>query len=617
MRETKFIEQNKDKWKEFEGTLKSSYKDPDKLNDLFIQITDDLSYSRTFYPNRSVRVYLNGLAQQIFFSIYKNRKSQRNRIISFWTDELPQLIHEAQPEFRLAFLIFIGAFLIGALSCAMDPELASIIFGDSYVEMTLQNIESGDPMAVYKQRGEFGMTLGITGNNLYVAFLTFVSGALFTIGSIIFLIRNAVMVGAFQYFFIEQNLFWESFLTIWIHGTLEISAIIIAGMAGITMGKGLVFPGTLTRMQSFQRSARRGLKIMIGIVPIIILAGFFEGYLTRHTELPNIVRGIFILLCLAFVLGYFVWYPRYKAAKGFLTTIKDSKLPPSRDNRIELDKTKSIGELFSDIFTLYRAHFRPIGVAALVGAVVYTVIISLLAGQSIAVAFYFPIGLLGTLSVISQFFVNEYIALLPLVVIALFTSFSFVVYQLVQQEADEALPSGKRLFSFLNILIVMTVLYGVIWTNAWYTLFFLIPLTFPFLLLWGYISKVEAGNVVQHLVRSVNLISTGFGTSLGLFLILLLLSALFFTLLDTLLSFFYLEVLSWIFNFEQDKLDVITVIALTFIAMLGILLILVIFLLGFGVLYYSLREIAEATSLSKSIQTVGTTKHIRGLERET
>ena len=69
MRETGFIKQNKEKWKEFEKTLNYKDKDPDKLNNLFIQITDDLSYSRTFYPNRSVRVYLNNLAQQIFHSI--------------------------------------------------------------------------------------------------------------------------------------------------------------------------------------------------------------------------------------------------------------------------------------------------------------------------------------------------------------------------------------------------------------------------------------------------------------------------------------------------------------------------------------------------------------------
>ncbi|MCB0553221.1 MAG: stage II sporulation protein M, partial [Phaeodactylibacter sp.] len=244
MRETSFIEQNKEKWREFEQIMDIPRKDPDKLNDLFVQITDDLSYSRTFYPNRSVRVYLNGLAQRIFFSIYKNRRSRANRLFTFWADELPQLIYEARGEFRMAFLIFLLACLIGGVSSAMDEQFANVILGDAYVDMTLENIESGDPMAVYKQKGAFGMSLGIAMNNLFVAFLTFVMGAFFTLGSIAILIRNGIMLGAFQWFFIERGLFWDSFLTIWIHGTLEISAIIIAGAAGLTLGKGLVFPGT-------------------------------------------------------------------------------------------------------------------------------------------------------------------------------------------------------------------------------------------------------------------------------------------------------------------------------------------------------------------------------------
>ena len=71
MRETKFIDENKEKWQAFESALNNKNKNPEQLNEIFVQITDDLSHSRTFYPNRSVRVYLNGLAQRIFFLIYK------------------------------------------------------------------------------------------------------------------------------------------------------------------------------------------------------------------------------------------------------------------------------------------------------------------------------------------------------------------------------------------------------------------------------------------------------------------------------------------------------------------------------------------------------------------
>ncbi|MEO0878003.1 MAG: stage II sporulation protein M, partial [Bacteroidota bacterium] len=279
MRETQFIKQNQEKWSEFEETLKGEAKDADRLRNLLVQITDDLSYTRTFYPNRSVRVYLNSLAQKVFLQLYRNRRTPLGKLVTFWTDELPQEIYRARSAFRLAFFLFVLCFGIGVLSCAMDAEFAEVVLGDDYVEMTRANIESGDPMAVYKEKGAFSMFLGITFNNLYVAFLAFTMGVFFGVGSIVILVSNAIMVGCFQYFFIKEGLFWDSFLTIWIHGTLEISAIVIATAAGITMGHGPAFPGTYTRLQAFQQSARRGAKIMLGTTPLFIIAGFLEGFM--------------------------------------------------------------------------------------------------------------------------------------------------------------------------------------------------------------------------------------------------------------------------------------------------------------------------------------------------
>ena len=83
---------------------------------------------------------------------------------------------ESRREFSLAFWVFMLAFGIGILSCAMDAEFQRMVLGDDYVDMTIENIESGDPMAVYKQRGELGMSVGITVNNLWVSFQTFALG---------------------------------------------------------------------------------------------------------------------------------------------------------------------------------------------------------------------------------------------------------------------------------------------------------------------------------------------------------------------------------------------------------------------------------------------------------
>jgi uncharacterized membrane protein SpoIIM required for sporulation len=360
MKETKFIDQNKEKWKAFEEILESvedKEVEPETLNRLFVEITDDLSYSRTFYPNRSVRVYLNNLAQQVFFRINKSRKAGWGTIRHFWQRELPLLAWQARRELLLSFLLFALSMAIGIFSSAMDSDFSRIILGDSYVEMTLENIEKGDPMAVYKEEGALGMSLGITGNNLFVAILTFLMGLLLGIGTVGILIRNGVMVGSFQYFFLERGLFQDSFLTIWMHGALEISAIVIAGAAGLTLGKGLVFPGTYTRLQAFQVSARRGMKLMLGIAPLIIVAGFIEGFFTRYTEVPDLLRLLFILFCFSFVLLYFVIYPYRLARKEGEYAELPFQVPATGEIDFEAHQIYTTGEQFSLSFSCFKTVF--------------------------------------------------------------------------------------------------------------------------------------------------------------------------------------------------------------------------------------------------------------------
>jgi len=212
---------------------------------------------------------------------------------------------------------------IGAVSAANDETFVRLILGDRYVNMTVENIKSGDPMAVYKKENEVNMFFRITINNIRVSFLAFIGGVLFSFGTVAMLFYNGVMLGSFQYFFVTKGLFWQSFLVVWIHGTLEISAIVIAGCAGLTMGNAILFPGTYSRGHSFVRGAKQGLKIAVGLVPVFIMAGFLESFVTRYTEMPIVLSVGIILTSLCFILGYFVYYPIYLERKnhGNIATI--------------------------------------------------------------------------------------------------------------------------------------------------------------------------------------------------------------------------------------------------------------------------------------------------------
>lgn len=627
MRETSFIEQNKEKWKEFEKVLDRQYKDPDKLNDLFVQITDDLSYSRTFYPNRSVRVYLNSLAQRIFFSIYKNRKSKGKRFLSFWTDELPQLMYEARGDLFLAFLLFLVACSIGVLSSMMDPEFAQVVLGEGYVNMTLENIESGDPMAVYKARGELGMSLFITGNNIRVALLTFVLGVFFRVGTMAILFSNGIMLGCFQYFFIEKDLFQESFLTIWIHGTLEISAIVIAGAAGLTMGRGLIFPGTYTRIQAFQRSARRGVKIMIGTIPLFIVAGFLEGYLTRHTETPDIIRAFFILACLAFVLAYFVFYPQLKAQSGFKTKTEDAKILPDVLREVNFNRIKPTGELLADLFLLLKKLGGPILLLSFASAALYCVPVFLLPGQAPSALYDWSSGIISSygltqifmsISEISLLFSNEAVGMGVLMAtnLLLFLGLTVMTTQLLLKVTTPNKEGRFLSFSFiLTSLLSLGSLLTILWLD-FPVAFVLVLLIIAFPLLWIYTTFYEQNNPGLALRRTFFLSVRNLNRIFGLFIILWLIGLSLYALTDTFLAGFFLELISWVVYLEQETMDEFSVVLFTFIKIFVVHLVYIVYLIGTCLLYHCLVEIKEAKSLRERIQSIGMIKSIRGIETE-
>jgi len=310
MREAAFVRQNKDKWVKYESLLQK-YKslDPDQLSNLYVELSDDLSYASTFYPGSNTVQYLNGLATTAHQEIYKAKKESKSRFITFFTEEFPREFHRHQKQLLWSFLIFAGFSLVGAYSAATDGSFLRSILGDAYVNMTLENIANKDPMAVYKQASETNMFLGITINNIRVALTAFSLGVLAGIGTVFVMMQNGVMLGSFQYFFYEQGLLWESARTIWIHGTIEISVIIVAGCAGLVVGKSILFPGTYSRLKSFTTGIRDGLKIVISTVPFFIIAGFLEGFVTRITQMPDWLAIMIISLSLLLILFYYVIYP--------------------------------------------------------------------------------------------------------------------------------------------------------------------------------------------------------------------------------------------------------------------------------------------------------------------
>jgi uncharacterized membrane protein SpoIIM required for sporulation len=311
MREVAFIKQNKEKWLEFEQAIfGKTKKNPDDLASLYIHLVNDLAYAQTYYPKSRTVTYLNNLAALTYQKIYKTRREEGSRIVRFFKTEVPLVVYNNRRYVLYAFLFFTLFTFIGVFSAANDASFVRLIMGDDYVNMTLENIDKGNPVAVYKSGSNWGSAIGITLNNLKVCAFEFALGILGGFGTVYFLFKNCVMLGAFQYFFYEKNVFWESVRGIWLHGAMEIFSIVICAVAGIIFGAGILFPKTYSRAESLKRGFKDGLKVWASTLPFIFAAGMIEGFVTRYSPVMPMSLNIFIILStLSLISWYYLIYP--------------------------------------------------------------------------------------------------------------------------------------------------------------------------------------------------------------------------------------------------------------------------------------------------------------------
>src|SRR6202012_4331945 len=274
------------------------------------------SYAKTFYPTSRTTRYLNVAASKIYLGIYGNRKAETNPLARFVRYKLPMTIHRHHRVLLLALIIFSVFFTVGVLSARGDESFIRSMLGDAYVNQTEDNIAAGNPFAIYQGENQVIMWLSILVNNIRVSITMLAGGVLVGLIPLFQLVKEGVRIGAFEALFGQKGLAGGFVLTVFIHGTLEISALIISGAAGIVIGTGFLFPGTLSRLESFKRNARDACIMVSGLIPVFINASFFEGFVTRYANMPVWGKLTILIGSLTFIVGYFVVYPIRLARKG-------------------------------------------------------------------------------------------------------------------------------------------------------------------------------------------------------------------------------------------------------------------------------------------------------------
>lgn len=597
---------------------------PDELTKLFVEITDDLSYSRTFYAKRSVRVYLNYLSQIVFLKLNKNKKVRISKFVKFWTHGLPMEFARSWKAMLLSLTIFFGALMVGIVSTANDISYANEILGDSYIEMTDENIAKGDPMGVYHRDGSSAWSsFMLTRHNTQIAAFTYTSGFVAGIPPIVIMVKNGIMLGTFHYYLYHKGVLDESMWIIWIHGVLEISAIIIAGGAGLLLGGGILFPGTYTRLQSLRITAKRSFKIALSCIFILIISGFLEGSITRFTKMPMVFKYVIVLGSLAFICFYFIAYPIYL----YKTKIKTGRfvfnddIPHIEKKRISFEKVRELGEIFNDSLNLYRQSFGNLfkgwfltGFPILIAVIVYHFFVL----TSYDNELYWWISLRNVIHGSPDSWMNLgfFVALLTPILISIYHALF-----LYRNNFEFKILRFYKYFLFGVLKLWPAYLYILIW-HIWPNPFmiFIGILMIPFIFQYSYAGFYNEGSYKEDIKTGHKLILKSWFGSVGVFLLILVIPGVLWlasfllsnsigaetTIIIDFLTSFFLEHLN---PFTDELIKYAN--SLNFLLYYIFLTVVISFMItGLSIQFHSVRERIMALSLYKRLQDFGTKNNL-------
>ncbi|WP_276353067.1 stage II sporulation protein M [Cohnella caldifontis] len=278
------IKRYKDDWSELERLLGALDKvrgpiraeDIDRLTALYKSASAHLAAMRTQWPGDSTTTYLNHLVARAHHVLYRQNEKGASRVRQFFGVLFPSLIRRRFPFVLAAGALFLLGMIAGFAAVWADPLNMHLVL-PAHIAGTI------DPAATDQPRGDLHSPLVSTEifiNNIRVAMLAFVSGVTLGFGTLYLLAYNGLLIGALAAVFMQAGksyVFWAYILP---HGVIELAAIFIAGGSGLYMGYRFFVPGAYTRKRQFLQAAKESVQLLLGTIPLLVVAGIIEGYVT-------------------------------------------------------------------------------------------------------------------------------------------------------------------------------------------------------------------------------------------------------------------------------------------------------------------------------------------------
>lgn len=276
MKEAVFRRRYEPLWAELEELLKRRGKrrDAARLGKLYRETTGHLSFARTYFPDLDVTAYLNGLVGRAHSFLYGKSEGQWMDVGRFFAVEFPAAVRRNIAFFAVSWGIMLVGMVVGFVTVLRSTSALYALLPASFVQ-GFNPMQAG-PHAVDQPL----MASLIMTHNIFVTFQAFIGA--FTLGLLTMwaLYYNGLLLGALAALFLRSHrslIFWSLILP---HGFTELTAIAVAGGAGLLVGYRLIVPGIFTRAESLRRSAADGARMLAGVMTMLVIAGTIEGFLT-------------------------------------------------------------------------------------------------------------------------------------------------------------------------------------------------------------------------------------------------------------------------------------------------------------------------------------------------
>jgi len=309
---TRWLEKRKPYWSKLETLLEQSAKsglkslsrsDLQELSLLYRQTAADLAAIREDRGSVHFARYVNQLLVRAHNTIYSGGRASPTAIFSFFWSTYPAVFRRNLKHCLLCVLIFLVAGVVGAVLTYQNPDFKVKLLGPQIVEtidrheMWTHSIVGIKPLA----------SSAIMTNNMSVGFTTFALGITAGLGTIYMMAFNGLLIGVIGMACWLSGMSVQLWSFVAPHGVLELPAIFIAGGAGLRIAQGLLFPGLLPRRESLARSGLEAVQLVIGTVPILIIAGLIEAFVSPTAlaiPLKFSMAGALFVLLVAYLVGF-------------------------------------------------------------------------------------------------------------------------------------------------------------------------------------------------------------------------------------------------------------------------------------------------------------------------